>query len=146
MSGGHLQWTHERLAQELYGWGPTLSYGGRGFKQVTEAGRLNPLEDRELSKMCWDLLCVLHSFDYYKSGDIGEDGYREDVQYFKDKWLKPGRKATAKRLVDEEVERLRKELYQELGIHDQMEISGLSPEAQKLYRDILTGEALKSEE
>lgn len=119
MSGGYLEGTYERLAIELYGWGPSIHYGERGFKQANAAGRLNPLEDRELSKLVWDLLCVLHSFDYYKSGDIGEDGYREDVQYFKDKWLKPGRKATVKRLVDEEVERLREELYQELGVKDE---------------------------
>lgn len=116
MSGGHLEWTHERLAQELFGWGMSINYGERGFKQSVEAGRKNPLEDRELSKLCWDLLCVLYSFDYYKSGDTDEEDYRSDVEYFKNKWLKPGRKATAKRLVDEEVERLREELYQELGV------------------------------
>lgn len=90
----------------------------RGFSQVAKAGRIDPLEDRELSKLCWDLLCVMHSFDYYKSGDIDEDAYREDVTYFKEKWLKLGRKATAKRLVDEEVAQLRAELYVMLGIKE----------------------------
>lgn len=116
MSGGHFDHSQDRLARDMFGWDLELSYGKRGFSEVEKAGKINPLEDRELSKLVWDLLCVIHSYDYYISGDTGEEQYQADVQYFKDKWLKPSRKETAKRLVDEECQRLREELYKELGI------------------------------
>lgn len=116
MSGGHFDYNQDRLSRDMFGWDLELSYGERGFSEVEKAGKLNPLEDIELSKLAWDLLCVIHSYDYYISGDTGEEQYQADVQYFKDKWLKPGRKETAKRLVDEECQRLREELYKELGI------------------------------
>lgn len=116
MSGGYLSGAHERLADELFGWDKMICYGDRGFQYSKWAGDKNPLKDREISEIAWDLLCVLYSFDYYQSGDNSEDQYKEDVQHFKNRWLKPGRKATAKRLIDEECQHLREELYKELGI------------------------------
>lgn len=116
MSGGYLSGAHERMADELFGWNKMICYGERGFQHSKWAGDKNPLQDREISEITWDLLCVLYSFDYYQSGDTSEEQYMADVRHFKDRWLKPGRKATAKRLVDEECQRLRDELYKELGI------------------------------
>ena len=116
MSGGHFDYSQDRLARDMFGWDLELSYGKRGFSQVEKAGKLNPLEDRELSKLAWDLLCVIHSYDYYISGDTREEQYRQDVQHFKDKWLKPVRKETAMRLVNEECQRLKDELYKDLWI------------------------------
>lgn len=123
MSGGHFEYLDQQLAREMFGWNVDTCYGEKGFSKVNKAGAINPLEDREISKLTWDLLCLIYSFDYYISGDTGEETYLEDLKYFKDKWLKPGRKETAKRLIDEECDELRKELYKELGISEKEEIS-----------------------
>lgn len=122
MSGGHFEYLDQSLAREMFGWNIDICYGEKGFSKVNKAGAINPLQDRELSKLTWDLLCVIYSFDYYISGDTDEEQYLEDLKYFKDKWLKPGRKETAKRLVDEECDELKKELYKELGISEKEEI------------------------
>ena len=123
MSGGHFEYLDQQLAREMFGWNIDICYGERGFSKVNKAGAINPLQDREISKLTWDLLCLIYSFDYYICGDTREETYLEDLKYFKDKWLKPGRKETAKRLVDEECNELRKELYKELGISEKEEIS-----------------------
>ena len=148
MSGGHFEYLDQKLAREMFGWDIDICYGEKGFSKVNKAGAINPLQDREISKLTWDLLCVIYSFvphlyllicnnrnykltwdllcviysfDYYISGDTDEEQYFEDLKYFKDKWLKPGRKETAKRLIDEECNELRKELYKELGISEKEE-------------------------
>lgn len=121
MSGGHFEYLDQQLAREMFGWNIDICYGEKGFSKVNKAGTINPLQDREISKLTWDLLCLIYSFDYYICGDTGEETYLEDLKYFKDKWLKPGRKETAKRLIDEECDELRKELYKELGISEKEE-------------------------
>lgn len=123
MSGGYFEYLDQKLAREMFGWNIDICYGEKGFSKVNKAGAINPLEDREISKLTWDLLCLIYSFDYYISGDTGEETYLEDLKYFKDKWLKPGRKETAKRLIDEECDELKKELYKELGISEKEEFS-----------------------
>lgn len=121
MSGGHFEYLNQTLAREMFGWDIDICYGEKGFSKVNKAGAINPLQDREISKLTWDLLCLIYSFDYYICGDTGEETYLEDLKYFKDKWLKPGRKETAKRLIDEECDELKKELYKELGISEKEE-------------------------
>lgn len=122
MSGGHFEYLNQQLAREMFGWDVDICYGEKGFSKVNKAGAINPLQDREISKLTWDLFCLIYSFDYYICGDTREETYLEDLKYFKDKWLKPGRKETAKRLIDEECDELRKELYKELGISEKEEI------------------------
>lgn len=119
VSGGHFDGANLRLARELFGWDIDTSYGEKGFGKVMQAGAINPLEDRELSKLVWDLLCVIHSYDYYACGDIGEEQYRKDVEYFKEKWLGLGRPATVRRHIEEECSRLREELCREFGTKEE---------------------------
>lgn len=121
MSGGRFEYLDQKLAREMFGWDIDICYGEKGFSKVNKAGAINPLQDREISKLTWDLLCLIYSFDYYICGDTREETYLEDLKYFKDKWLKPGRKETAKRLIDEECDELKKELYKELGISEKEE-------------------------
>ena len=116
MSGEHFNGVNVRFAEELFGWGNYPSYGEGGFNGAKWAAKNNPLEDKEISEIAWDLLCVIHSYAYYASCDTSEEQYRSDVRYFKDKWLKPGRKETLKRLVDKSCDDLREELYKEIGI------------------------------
>lgn len=118
MSGGYFCGHADRLAEELFDYAGYPHYGEQGFSRAPLARQLNPLEDKTISELTWDLLCVLHAFDYYKSGDIGEDRYREDVDYFKSKWCKPYSKKRTKEIVDAEVAALRAELYRDLGLEE----------------------------
>lgn len=118
MSGGHWNYMNDTLANELFGWGCSPNYGERGFSQAKYARKSNPLEDKQLSELCWDLFCVLHSYDWYACADTGEDTYRKDVAYFKKKWLKSTPEEQARREIDETIEEARKELYKTFGIED----------------------------
>lgn len=87
MSGGFWNYRNGDLASEIFGWHMNCHYGKEGFNQASIARRNNPLGDREISELTWDLLCLLHSYDYYNSGDIGKDTYEKDLKYFKKKWF-----------------------------------------------------------
>lgn len=89
MSGGHWGYCNDTVAGDIFGWGMSPNYGDRGFSQSKIARKIDPLEDKQLSEMLWDMFCLLHSYDWYVCADTGEDTYRRDVKYFKDKWLKP---------------------------------------------------------
>lgn len=94
MSGGSWNSHHSLLADELFGWGLSLTYGKDRFKNSKVARNIDPMEDKELSEMLWDILCLLHSKDYYESGDINKSTYEEDVAEFKKKWFKRSKKDT----------------------------------------------------
>lgn len=114
MSGGHFNYEQRRLAYEMFSW-LSVDYGEEGFSQAPKARKINPLEDRQLSELCWDLLCVIHSYDWYICGDTGEEDYREDVKRFKKKWLKPSPEKLVKAEIEKAVEELRQELLTTLG-------------------------------
>ena len=88
MSGGHFGYKQYEIVEELFGYYDlSLDYGEDGFKQSKKAAQINPFDDVEMSEMFWDMMCVVHSLDWYLSGDTGEHTYREDVERFKKKWL-----------------------------------------------------------
>ena len=74
MSGGYFEYKDEELKYSLFGW--TDKYK-------------NILEDREISELVWDVLTLLHEYDWYKSGDNGRDDYLEAKRNFKKKWFAP---------------------------------------------------------
>lgn len=119
MSGGYLSNTNDRLAGELFGVLPYPSYEEQGADLSAIARQVDPLEDKLLSELTWDMLCVLNAYDYYKSGDICEESYREDVDGFKAKWLKPFKKDQVRKIVTEELEATRKELYRTFGLEEE---------------------------
>lgn len=89
MSGGSLDYISSSLANALdipYGHYGEISKSNNSidYKRVIKS---NPMEDTELSLMMYDICCLLHSLEWYKSGDTAEDDYLEDVKSFKDKWL-----------------------------------------------------------
>lgn len=87
MSGGHFDYAEGRLEDEMFGIG--LSYDLDGNKDYSaEARRRNPLMDKDLSELAYDLLCLIHSFDYYIEDDTSEETYRKDTAFFKNKWMK----------------------------------------------------------
>lgn len=118
MSGGHFNYDNDRACHEIYGWGVSADYGTRGFEQSKIARKLNPLEDLVISELVFDVFCLLHSYDWYASGDTCEETYRDDVRRFKKKWLKSLPQSYVKELVNGEVTRLKDEIFKAIGIDD----------------------------
>lgn len=119
MSGGHFNYDNDRACNEIFGWGVSADYGTRGFEQSKLARRMNPLDDLVISELVFDVFCLLHSYDWYTSGDTCEETYRKDVKRFKKKWLKSLPKSHIKEIVNDETSRLRDELYKAFIIDDE---------------------------
>lgn len=124
MSGGLFDYKDETLCQEIFDWDLSSTYGIGSEEQIQSAKiarRINPFEDAMISELVYDVFCLIYSFDYYVSGDTGEDTYRADVNAFKDKWLKMSAKKLAERTIINNIkdleERLRRELM--LDEHDE---------------------------
>lgn len=126
MSGGRFDYKNDSLSSELFGWDISARYGIGGRddypESVAQARKLNPMKDRLVSELVYDVFCLLNSLDYWLSGDISESQYRDDVNHFKKKWLK----APSEELVAREIERTAQELQDVL---DTLKAD--------LYRDLL---------
>jgi hypothetical protein len=116
MSGGHWYHSNDSACHEIFDWKLSPDYGQQGFEQAMAARKLNPLEDKQLSELCWDMFCLLHSYDWYASGDTGEERYREDVKYFKDKWLNVNHEDRVKQEIDKCITETKEELYATFNI------------------------------
>ena len=116
MSGGHFDYRNDSLCRDIYGWGISVNYGEKGFNQSKFARRLNPLEDLVISELVFDVFCLLHSFDWYQSGDTSKETYREDVKRFKEKWLKSLSKSYINEVINDEISRLREELHEAFNL------------------------------
>ena len=89
MSGGYWNYENDSVAREIFGWSvdaPSYDLANRQ-ESAKLVAKENPLEDFEISELAYDLFCLLHSYDWYKSGDTTDETYFKDVQYFKNKWL-----------------------------------------------------------
>lgn len=121
MSGGYWNYTNDTFARELFGWSVDIDYGLADEdmkKQRKVARRLDPLEDKVISELVYDVFCLLHSFDWYKECDNCERHYREDVEFFKNKWLKKIPKDYVKQVVQEELEATKKELLKAFNVEE----------------------------
>ena len=96
MSGGHFNYKDSALKNEMFDWADKPT---------------NVLEDRELSELAWDLLEVIHEYDWYVCGDTGKETYLKAKNEFKKKWLS-NRGVNVRRIVDEAVTELKAELYE----------------------------------
>ena len=119
MSGGYWNYTNDYLANDMF-WN-TPNYGEKGFSMSADARRKNPFEDKQISELIWDVFCLMHSYDWYVSGDNREEHYREDVVYFKNKWLGKTKVELAKREIDASLLEAKQELYKTFGIEDDIE-------------------------
>ena len=121
MSGGHWNYQNDHMCSEIFGWGcyPVYRLGGDNhLANVKIARKQNPLEDKQLSELVYDVFCLLHSYDWYYSGDNCEDTYLKDVEYFKNKWLKRRDKALVKAEIDSALAEAKEELYKSLGVKE----------------------------
>lgn len=117
MSGGRWNYEQCNLGYEMF---PCcdISYGlgDDEYHNYTmgakEARRQNPMHDKQLSELVFDVLCLIYSADWCQSGDTGEDSYRADVKYFKKKWLNVDPQEAIKKEIDKSIEEAKEELYQ----------------------------------
>ena len=118
MSGGHWGYENDSACRELFGWNIDALYGLNSEevqRNERAARKLNPLEDKELSELVYDVFCLLHSYDWYISGDTGEEDYRDDVKYFKEKWLNRLPDERIKQEIEKTVDELKENLRKEFG-------------------------------
>lgn len=116
MSGGSHDYVYCTLANELripsghYG----LSNDGEYAENVIETRRIDPMEDEELSEMMYDVSCLLHSLEWYCSGDNREERYIKDKERFKNKWLRNAERPVTdkERMIEETCDRLERMLME----------------------------------
>ena len=103
MSGGHFNYLDGSLKSEIFGWTDKPA---------------NVFEDREISELVWDLLDLIHDYDWYASGDTCKETYLKAKAKFKAKWM-GNRGVRVRRIVDEALAGLREELYETYGIKEE---------------------------
>lgn len=119
MSGGHWDYKNEQLCCAIFN-SYDLSCKGQDSdleSQRRKARVINPLEDKLMSELLYDVFKILHDYDWYISGDSSQDKYRESVHIFKKKWLNRNPELVQK-IIDEEVDSLRSELYSSFGLEN----------------------------
>lgn len=99
MSGGRFEYTDSRLKTEIFGWSDTPH---------------NVFEDREISELVWDVLELIHEYDWYASGDTGEEDYLKAKEAFKKKWF-GDRDVRIQRIIDDALKECKDELYKTFG-------------------------------
>ena len=71
--------------------------------------------DAELDEMMCDLCNLLHDLEWWRSGDLGEEDYRESAREFKDKWFNSDRTERLKPIINYKMNKLRRELFEMIG-------------------------------
>lgn len=110
----------DTCCREIFGWGMYPTTKEDEANEMRKLARLtDPLEDKIISELVYDVFCLLQSYDKYKSGDIGEDTYYNHTAEFKRKWLKPTRGKRAKEIVDDEINALQAKLYRAFSVEEE---------------------------
>ena len=107
MSGGYYNYKEKLLSSEIFGW---------ETETTEQAIKLNPLKDKEISGIVFDLLNLLQEFDWAISGDTNMRNYYEEVTKFKDKWLNSEAKDRIRYIIDNSIKDLKEELYLSFGL------------------------------
>lgn len=96
MSGGRWQYQDSCLKNDMFNY----------------SGTSDPMEDKEVSKLVYDVFNLIHDLDWYKSDDTGEEDYIKAKKKFKEKWLrnKNYNKNVLQPIIEEEIELLKEEL------------------------------------
>ena len=102
MSGGRFDYVDSRLKDEIFGWTDKPS---------------NVFEDREISELVWDVLDLIHDFDWYASGDTCKETYLKKKAELKHKWFS-NRGVRVRCIVDEALKQVHDELYETFGIEE----------------------------
>ena len=89
------------LKSEIFGWSEKFS---------------NVFEDREISELVWDVLDLIHDYDWYASGDTCEETYLKRKAAFKKKWLSGNRDVRVRQIVDDALREAKEELYKTFAL------------------------------
>ena len=100
MSGGWFSYRDMDLKTEIFGY-------------ADEPG--NQLQDREITALVWDVLDLLHTFDWAACGDLSMEDYVAAKAEFRRKWL-GNRGVRVRRVVDDALRQAREELYATYGL------------------------------
>ena len=103
MSGGRFEYKDSALKNEIFGW----------FADKPT----NAFEDREISELVWDVLDLIHEFDWYISGDTDKDKYLKAKSEFKKKWFS-NRGVRVRHIVDDAISQCKTELYETFGLEE----------------------------
>lgn len=102
MSGGRFEYLDMTLKDAIF---PTYDK------------RINVFEDREITELVFDVLDLIHDFDWYASGDTCKETYLKKKAAFKKKWL-GNRGVNVRRIVDEALKQCKEELYETYGLEE----------------------------
>ena len=83
------------------------------FERVQEAAYLT--EDKELSELLNDISKVLHDEEWAQCSDISEESYKRTLTAFKKKWFIDDRSERLKGYINDEIKKLRSNLYLLIG-------------------------------
>ena len=106
MSGGCWDYRDSCLCETIFGY---------RCDSAKDAAKYNPLQDRLISELVWDVFQLLHEYDWWESGDTGEEKYRKAVKDFKKKYLSKGNDLK-RNIIDGAIEDAKNEIYEALGI------------------------------
>ena len=96
MSGGSYEYIYERVEELCKG----------------------QMFDAELNELIGDLCDVLHDVEWWQSGDMSEEEYRDTVKKFKAKWLHGDREVRLKGYIDAQVGQVKRALYALVGVEE----------------------------
>lgn len=89
MSGGSFGYVGDYIGNHVFNYTVNIHYRNLDSDIECRIVRiLNPMDDREVSELLYDMACLLHSAEWYKSGDNCEETYKEHLKQFKKKWFK----------------------------------------------------------
>lgn len=108
MSGGRFNYMDSTIKNEIFGW---------------TNKPINVFEDREISELVWDVFDLIHSYDWYASGDTCKETYLKNKAAFKKKWFS-NRGVRIRTIVDNVINDARDELYETFGISDEQNKKG----------------------
>ena len=89
MSGGSRDYVYHRIKDDLAG----------------------KMYDAELDDLMYDIADLAHDVEWYDSGDICEETYRESVAKFKEKWFSTDRTDRLIGYVDTKIDEVKRDLY-----------------------------------
>lgn len=76
---------------------------------------INVFEDRVISELVWDVLNLIHEYDWYASGDTSKTTYLKRKSEFKIKWWSD-QNTRVRQTIDTAIRELRDELYETFDI------------------------------
>lgn len=115
MSGGHFN-GYFGLCGDVTGYWPGYNLESEENRKNAElAARENKLADRQISEIAYDVFCLINSYDYWVCGDIREEHYRRDVDFFKRKWFQKPGVEDIERYIDRSMKETKDALLTEFG-------------------------------